>query len=305
MKPASDPDRRVLLAVFAHPDDESFGPGGTLAKYAAEGAEVWLVCATDGDAGTVDASLLTGYASTGQLRAAELCCAAQALGLAGVDWLGYRDSGMAGSVENAHPDSLFQAPLDEVAGKIVASIRRHRPQVIICDNQFGGYGHPDHIKLHQATVAAFAAATDPARYPESGQCHQADRLFHPAFSAGWLKPLVRLMPLFGRDPRKFGRNRDIDLLQMLSWESPAHVRVDVEALSGDQAGGIGLPPEPGRTHGDVPVATATADAAAAGERELHAGLPDAAAGRAKERRIIPPKSINYTLSEHHFACIRI
>ena len=110
--------RRVLLAVFAHPDDESFGPGGTLAKYAAEGAEVWLVCATDGNAGTVDATMLAGYASTGQLRAAELCCAAQALGLAGVDWLGYRDSGMAGAPENAHPDSLFQAPLDEVAGKI-------------------------------------------------------------------------------------------------------------------------------------------------------------------------------------------
>jgi N-acetyl-1-D-myo-inositol-2-amino-2-deoxy-alpha-D-glucopyranoside deacetylase/mycothiol S-conjugate amidase len=219
--------RRVLLAVFAHPDDESFGPGGTLAKYAAEGAEVWLVCATDGNACTVEASLLTGYASTGQLRAAELCCAAQALGLAGVDWLGYRDSGMAGAPENAHPDSLYQAPLNEVAGKIVASIRRHRPQVIICDNRFGGYGHPDHIKLHQATMAAFDAAADPARYPEAGPAHRAERLYHPAFSAGWLKPLVRLMPLFGRDPRKFGRNRDIDLLQMLSWESPAHVTVDV------------------------------------------------------------------------------
>ena len=219
--------RRVLLAVFAHPDDESFGPGGTLAKYAAEGAEVWLVCGTDGNAGTVEAALLTGYASTGQLRAAELCCAAQALGLAGVDWLGYRDSGMAGAPENADPDSLYQAPLDEVAGKIVASIRRHRPQVIICDNRFGGYGHPDHIKLHQATMAAFAAAADPARYPESGAPHRAERLYHPAFSAGWMKPLVRLMPLIGRDPRKFGRNHDIDLVQMLSWESPAHAKVDV------------------------------------------------------------------------------
>jgi N-acetyl-1-D-myo-inositol-2-amino-2-deoxy-alpha-D-glucopyranoside deacetylase/mycothiol S-conjugate amidase len=224
-----DPDahRHVLLAVFAHPDDESFGPGGTLAKYAAEGVEVWLVCATDGNAGTVDAEMLAGYANTGQLRAAELCCAAQTLGLAGVDWLGYRDSGMAGAPENAHPASLFQAPLDEVAGKIVASIRRHRPQVIICDNQFGGYGHPDHIKLHQATLLAFDAAADPARYSEAGPPFRAERLYYTAFSAGWLKPLVRLMPLFGRDPRKFGRNRDIDLVQMLGWESPAHVKIDV------------------------------------------------------------------------------
>ena len=110
LKPASNPDRRVLLAVFAHPNNESFGPGGTLAKYAAEGVEVWLVCATDGNAGTVEASLLTGYANAGQFAAAELCCAAQTLGLAGVDWLGYRDSGMAGAPENAHPDSLHQAP---------------------------------------------------------------------------------------------------------------------------------------------------------------------------------------------------
>jgi N-acetyl-1-D-myo-inositol-2-amino-2-deoxy-alpha-D-glucopyranoside deacetylase/mycothiol S-conjugate amidase len=227
MIPDPDSPRRVLLAVFAHPDDESFGPGGTLARYAAEGAEVWLVCATDGNAGTVDAAMLAGYTSTGQLRAAELCCAAQTLGLDGVDWLGYRDSGMAGAPENTHPDSLFRAPLDEVAGKIVASIRRHRPQVIICDNEFGGYGHPDHIKLHRATRLAFDAAADPGRYPEAGPPYRATRLYYPAFSAGWLKPLVRLMPLIGRDPRRFGRNHDIDLVQMLGWQSPAHVKVDV------------------------------------------------------------------------------
>lgn len=220
-------DPRVLLAVFAHPDDESFGPGGTLAKYAREGVAVWLACATDGNAGTVDAAMLDGYASTGQLRAAELCCAAQTLGLAGVDWYGYRDSGMAGSVENRHPESLYQAPLERVVGQIVASIRRHKPQVIICDNQFGGYGHPDHIKLHQATMAAFRAAADPARFPEAGAPHRPERLYHPAFTAGLLKVLVRLMPLLGRDPRKFGRNHDIDLLQVIRWETPAHVRLNV------------------------------------------------------------------------------
>ena len=164
-KVAPQTDRHVLLAVFAHPDDEFFGPGGTLAKYAAEGVDVWLVCGTDGDVGTVDAEMLAGFASTAQLRAAELCCAAQTLGLKGVDWLGYRDSGMAGSPDNQHFNSLVQAPLDRVAGQIVASIRKHRPQIIICDNEFGGYGHPDHIKLHQATVHAFQLANDAAPYP--------------------------------------------------------------------------------------------------------------------------------------------
>ena len=81
--PTPDQASRVLLAVFAHPDDESFGVGGTIARYAAEGAEVWLVCATDGDAGTVDAALLDGYADTSQLRAAELCCAAAGVGADG------------------------------------------------------------------------------------------------------------------------------------------------------------------------------------------------------------------------------
>lgn len=224
---SSDSQQLTLLAVFAHPDDESFGPGGTLAKYAAEGVAVWLVCGTDGDVGTVDAEMLAQHANTAQLRAAELCCAAQALGLQGVDWLGYRDSGMAGSPDNGHPQSLYQAPVDQVVGQIVTSIRRHRPQVIICDNQHGGYGHPDHIKLHQATVRAFHAAGDPVQYPEAGPPFQPQRLFFTAFSLGLLKLVVRLMPLFGRDPRRFGRNQDIDLVQIVSWETPVHARVDV------------------------------------------------------------------------------
>jgi LmbE family N-acetylglucosaminyl deacetylase len=221
------PHPKSLLAVFAHPDDESFGPGGTLARYAAEGIDVWLVCATDGDAGTVDAAMLANVASTSQLRAAELCCAAQTLGLRGVDWLGYRDSGMAGSPDNQHPASLYQAPMEEVVGKIVASMRKHRPQVVICDNQFGGYGHPDHIKLHQATVAAFEIANDAAQYPEAGPPWQPQRLYFTAFSPGLLKLLVRLMPLVRKDPRAFGRNHDIDLVQIVAWETPIHARVDV------------------------------------------------------------------------------
>lgn len=218
---------KTLLAVFAHPDDESFGPGGTLAKYAHEGADVWLVCATDGAAGSIEAELLAAHAGPGQVRAAELCCAAQELGLKGIDWLGYRDSGMAGAPDNQHPDSLVQAPMDRLVGQIVASIRKHRPQVVICDNQFGGYGHPDHIKLHQATVQACAAAADGARYPEAGSPHRADRLYFTAFNPGVLKWVVRLMPLVGRDPRKFGRNNDIDLTQIVGWATPVHVRIDV------------------------------------------------------------------------------
>ena len=228
MTEAVEAGRRSLLAVLAHPDDESFGPGGTLACYAAqENTEVWLVCGTDGDAGTVDAEMLSGYVSTAQLRAAELCCAAQILGLKGIDWYGYRDSGMAGSPDNQHPKSLYQAPMEVLVGRIVASIRDHRPQVIVCDNQFGGYGHPDHIKMHQATVRAFRAAGDRAQYPDAGPAFQPQRLYFTAFTPGLLKLAVRMMPLVGRDPHKFGRNHDIDLAQIVRWETPVHARLDV------------------------------------------------------------------------------
>jgi hypothetical protein len=133
---------------------------------------------------------------------------------------------MAGSADNSHPQSLFQAPVEEVVGKIVASIRRRRPQVILCDNEFGGYGHPDHIKLHDAAVQAFSAAADPSQYPEAGEPWTPQRLYFTAFTPGLLKLLVRLMPLLGRDPRKFGRNGDIDLVQVVSWETPVHARVE-------------------------------------------------------------------------------
>ncbi len=200
---------------------------GAPSRYAREGADVWLVCGTDGNAGTVDAGMLEGYKSTSQLRAAELCCAAQTLGLAGIDWLAYRDSGMRGAPENDHPDSLFQAPLDKLVGQIVASMRKHKPQVVMCDNRFGGYGHPDHIKLHQATTEAFSAAADPGRYPEAGEPHRAQALYHPAFGFKLFKLAVRLMPLVGRDPHKFGKNGDIDLAEVVEWETPVHARIDV------------------------------------------------------------------------------
>src|SRR3990172_10969806 len=108
---------KTLLAVLAHPDDESFGLGGTLALYAQKGYDVYLVCATRGEVGMVDEEHLRGYASTAELREAELRCAAQHLGLKGVYFLGYRDSGMPGTEENQHPDAQVNHPVEEVAGR--------------------------------------------------------------------------------------------------------------------------------------------------------------------------------------------
>ena len=113
----------VLLAVLAHPDDETFGMGGTLALYASRGCDVYLVCATRGEVGTMDEDCLDGFDSPGDRRWSELKCAASILGLADVIYLGYRDSGMPGSPDNKHPQALAAAPLEEVTGRVVKVIR--------------------------------------------------------------------------------------------------------------------------------------------------------------------------------------
>src|SRR5512139_2116978 len=122
---------KTLLVVFAHPDDESFGMGGTLAYYAKQGAAVHLICATRGEVGTVDPKLLEGFDSIADLRESELRCAASTLGLTSVHFLDYRDSGMPGSIDNQHPQALINQPIDVVAGRIAGLIRQLKPQVVV------------------------------------------------------------------------------------------------------------------------------------------------------------------------------
>src|SRR5512137_2723353 len=152
----------VILSVLAHPDDESFGMGGTLALYATRGAAVHLVCATRGEVGEVDPEHLRDYASIGELRETELRCASGHLGLAGVHFLDYRDSGMPGSPDNQHPQALAAQPLEQVAACVAQYIRKIRPQVVLTFDPIGGYYHPDHVAMHKATVRAFALAGDPS-----------------------------------------------------------------------------------------------------------------------------------------------
>jgi N-acetyl-1-D-myo-inositol-2-amino-2-deoxy-alpha-D-glucopyranoside deacetylase len=228
---------KTLLAILAHPDDESFGPGGTLARYAAAGCAVHYLCGTRGESGTVDAERMSGHASVAELRTAELACAGRELKLAGVHYLGYRDSGMQGSADNQNDASLFRAPLDEVAQRIAALFAQLKPDAVIAHDQFGGYGHPDHIKLHQATLRAYAlhfgvtidiarwngdtaqpvVAATPARADAPGA---APPLYFAVFPKGLIRTAVRFLPLFRQDPAKFGRNKDMNLRQIASWEVP-------------------------------------------------------------------------------------
>ncbi|HSW57807.1 MAG TPA: PIG-L deacetylase family protein [Dehalococcoidales bacterium] len=216
---------RTLMLVGAHPDDESFGMGATLAKYTAEGIKAYYVCATGGEAGTVEPRFLEGYSSVFELRCAEMKKAAEALGLAGVLYLGYRDSGMPGWDDNRHPDALMNASVDEAAGRLVRIMREIKPQVVITHDPNGGYNHPDHIATHKITMKAFYACGDNRQYPETGPAYQPAKLYYLVRSHRLLKIMIKVLSFFGSNVHKFGRNQDIDLTKIVAHEYPIHAYV--------------------------------------------------------------------------------
>jgi LmbE family N-acetylglucosaminyl deacetylase len=233
------PVKRTLMFVGAHPDDESFGPGGTLASYAGDGVRVVYACATRGEAGGDDADDAAQHARLGERRWSELRCAAAALGLADVLHLGYRDSGMPGSPENHHPRALVAAPIEEVTRDVVAVIRQVRPQVVITFDPIGGYHHPDHIAIHQATVRAFHEAGRPDHFPGLDTPWSPSKLYYWVPSRTLLRLAVRALRLVGRDPSRSGRNGDVDLATVAAVDFPVHTRIRLSsrALARKQAAG--------------------------------------------------------------------
>lgn len=224
-------EQKTILAVLAHPDDESFGMGGTLALYASQGARVYLVCATRGEVGTVDQEYMKGFESIAELRESELRCAAQHLGLTEVFFLNYRDSGMPGSEDNHHPDAQVNRPAEEVAARVVHYIRRLKPDVVLTFDPIGGYRHPDHIQTHQATVMAFEKAADASFHPEAGAPFQPRALYYHTIPRGMFKIGVRMLRLFGQNPRQWGRNKDIDLVSLADVDFPVHARIDYRPVA--------------------------------------------------------------------------
>jgi N-acetyl-1-D-myo-inositol-2-amino-2-deoxy-alpha-D-glucopyranoside deacetylase len=192
-----------LLAVFAHPDDEAFGTGGTLARYAAGGAEVTLVCATRGEAGEIADESLATPATLGHVRENELRCAAETMGIREVVFLDYRDSGMVGTAENQHPDALINAPAAVVVTQLAGIIRRIRPEVVVTFEPNGGYGHPDHIAIHRHTVNAFHAAGNAGQYPELGTPHTPRRLYYTAIPRSFFRRMISEMQALGLDTTEF------------------------------------------------------------------------------------------------------
>jgi len=159
----------TLMTVHAHPDDETISTGGIMARYSRAGHRVICVTCTGGEHGEIVVAEMDtpeNHAKLGELRAVELQRALAQLGPVESRKLGYVDSGMMGTPENQAPESFWQADLDEAAGRLVKIVRETQPEVMVGYNDFGGYGHPDHIRAGQVAKLAFERAGDPAWYPE-------------------------------------------------------------------------------------------------------------------------------------------
>jgi len=216
---------RRLLAVLAHPDDESFGLGGTLARYAAEGVDVHIAIATDGVAGSVADGYENTLSDLVNVRVQEVTAAVEIIG-GTLHMLCYRDSGYIGDPANKHPDAFINSDEEEAVGRIVGLIREIQPQVVITHDETGGYFHPDHIHCWKITTAAFFAAGNPEQYPEiEAEPFQPGRLYYTAFPNRMVKIFTMLMRLRGLDPTRAGRNKDIDFTKLGIPPKKLHARI--------------------------------------------------------------------------------
>jgi mycothiol S-conjugate amidase len=179
-------DDLCLLTVHAHPDDESSKGAGTVARYHAHGVRTVLVCCTGGEEGDILNPAMDRPEvrdNLHEVRLQELARAAEIIGYDEVRLLGYRDSGMPGTEANERPDCFARAAEDEAVGRLVAEIRRFRPQVLVTySDEQEGYPHPDHLRVHDISVLAFDAAADPDRYPEAGKPWQPLKLYYTLWS---------------------------------------------------------------------------------------------------------------------------
>lgn len=180
-----------LMAVHAHPDDESSKGAATMARYAAEGHEVLVVTLTGGERGDIlnPAMDRPGILDNiTQVRRDEMAAAAKVLGVQQM-WLGFVDSGLPqGDPLPPVPEGSFATvPLDEAAEKLVRVVREFRPHVMITYDEHGGYPHPDHIKCHEVSVAAYEQAADPEAFPDAGEPWSIDKLY---YSHGFIRDRI-------------------------------------------------------------------------------------------------------------------
>ena len=197
-------DQLTILAVHAHPDDESISTGGILSKYSAKGIRTVLAYGTRGEAGDILNPKFVAPKpglDIKEIRAIELAAAVGVLTVEAVYFLGYRDSGMAGSPENLHPQAFAQADIQEATTRLVEIIRQIRPQVIVTYNEKGTYLHPDHIMANRVTLRAFQASGD-ARFEigEALEPWQPTKLYYTAIPLERIRRMYRTVKERGEEP---------------------------------------------------------------------------------------------------------
>ncbi len=237
-------DQRLLL-VHAHPDDESIGQGATMAKYAAEGRGVTLVTCTGGEMGEILVPELTHLAADqedrlGEHRRGELAEAMKALGVTDHRYLGgfgtYRDSGMkwhddghAVPADDIHENAFWHADLTEAANHLVEVIREVRPQVMVTYDQFGGYGHPDHIQAHRVATYAAALAAVPTYRKDLGAAWDVAKVYWGAMSEGRMRAGLRALRDAGDLTSFEGMDPDGPLPHFVTADADLAAVVDAQA----------------------------------------------------------------------------
>ncbi len=255
-------DNLRLLTVHAHPDDEASKGAATVHRYAREGARCVLVCATGGEEGDIlnpamDRPEVRDRLS--EVRMEELARSAAIIGYHEVVMLGYRDSGMAGSEANSRPGCFAAADFDEAVARLVAVIRRERPQVVVtyADDQ-EGYPHPDHLRVHDISVVAFDAAADPDRFPDRGSPWQVSKLYYTAWTRARIVALHEKFLELGLEspiPEEWMARRDDDgrittRIEVVPDDDIRDAALLAHATQIDPASPFwfGLPPEAGNAY---------------------------------------------------------
>jgi len=175
---------RTAVFFHAHPDDEAIATGGTMARLAADGHRVVLVVATRGENGEVDEGYLRADESLWERRVVETHAAAEILGVARVEFLGYVDSGMMGTPENDVAGSFWQADVEEAAARLAAICTEERADVVTAYDENGVYGHPDHVQVHRVGMRAAELAGTPKAYMNTANADHFRRFMHKAAEAG-------------------------------------------------------------------------------------------------------------------------
>ncbi|HEU5036750.1 MAG TPA: N-acetyl-1-D-myo-inositol-2-amino-2-deoxy-alpha-D-glucopyranoside deacetylase [Nocardioides sp.] len=234
-------DQRLLL-VHAHPDDESIGQGATMAKYVAEGRGVTLVTCTGGEMGEILVPELAHLAADqedglGEHRRGELADAMKELGVTDHRYLGgfgtYRDSGMkwhedghAVPADDIHENAFWHADLTEAADHLVAVIREVRPQVMVTYDQFGGYGHPDHIQAHRVAMYAAALAAVPSYRKDLGEAWDIAKIYWGAMSESRMRAGLRALREAGDTTSFEGMDPDGPLPHFVTADEDLAAAVD-------------------------------------------------------------------------------